>query len=119
MNKKDYLIIILSIIISSSIFFVGYKKVEEPKEVYRVYLSGKTIGYIKNKDLLEKYIDDEQYEIKEKYNVSKVFLPNDLDIVKEITYVDNISTEKEIYEKIKGLAPFTISGYTITIKGVE
>lgn len=119
MNKKDYLLIILSIIISSSIFFVGYKKVEEPKEVYRVYLSGKTIGYIENKKLLEKYIDEEQYEIKEKYNVSKVFLPNNLDIVKEITYVDNISSEKEIYEKIKGLAPFTIDGYTITIKGVE
>lgn len=119
MNKKDILYVIISLIISSSIFFVGYTKVSEPEELYRVYLKGETIGYIKNKELLEEYIDKEQYELKEKYKVEKVFLPNDLDIIKEITYNQKVSTEEEIYSKIKDIAPFTINGYTITIKGVE
>lgn len=119
MNKKDILYSLIAILISSCIFLVGYTRVSEPIELYRVYLKGETIGYIKDKDLLEEYIDREQVELKEKYNVDKVFLPNDLDIVREVTYNKNISTEKEIYEKIKDIAPFTINGYTITIKGIE
>ena len=119
MNKKGIVWVIFSLILSSSIFFVGYTRRSTPQEVYHVYLKGETIGYIENKQLLEEYIDNEQYELKEKYNVEKVFLPNDLDIVKEIAYDKKISSEKEIYEIIKDRAPFTISGYTITIKGVE
>ncbi len=119
MNKKDIIFTIVSLLISSTIFLVGYTKVSSPVEVYRVYLKGETIGYIKNKDLLEEYIDNEQISLKQKYNVDKVYLPNDLDIVREVTYNDSISTEEEIYNKIKDIAPFTINGYTITIKGVE
>ena len=119
MNKKDYLLAFICLIICSGILFVGYKKAESPVELYRVYLQGKTIGYIKNKELLEEYIDNEQYELKEKYNVDKVYLPNDLDIVKEITYNQSVLTEEEIYNIIKDISPFTVSGYTITIKGVE
>lgn len=119
MNKKNILYVLLSLLISSAVFLVGYQKAKKPVELYHVYLKGETIGYIKNKDLLEEYIDNEQYELKEKYKIDKVFLPNELDIVKEITYDEKISTEKEIYEKIKGISPFTISGYTITIKGLE
>ena len=119
MNKKDYFFIFISLLISSGIFFIDYTKKSLPVELYHVYLKGNTIGYIKDKDLLEKYIDDEQYELKEKYNVDKVFLPNDLDIVREITYNKEASSEEEIYNKIKDISPFTINGYTITIKGVE
>ena len=119
MNKKGIIWIVFSILVSSAIFFVDYTKKSVPQELYRVYLKGETIGYIQNKDLLEEYIDREQYELKEKYNVEKVFLPNDLDIEKEITYGEKVSSEREIYEKIKDIAPFTVSGYTITIKGVE
>ena len=119
MNKKDIIYTLLAMIISSSIFFVGYTRAQEPVELYRVYLKGETIGYINNKKLLEEYIDKEQVELKEKYKVDKVYLPNDLDIIKEVTFNKNVSTEKEIYEKIKDKAPFTINGYTITIKGME
>ena len=119
MNKKGIFLVILSLFLSSFVFFIEYKRHTEPKELYRVYLKGETIGYIENKDLLEKYIDEEQYELKEKYHVDKVFLPNDLDIVKEITYGKRATSEKVIYEKIKDRAPFTITGYTITIKGLE
>ena len=119
MNKKNILFVFISLLISSAIFLVGYQKTTKPIELYRVYLKGETIGYIKNIELLEKYIDNEQTEIKEKYNVDKVFLPNDLDIKKEITYGKKVSTEKEIYEKIKDISPFTIEGYKVTIKGLE
>lgn len=119
MSKKNILYVLLSLLISSTIFLVGYQKATKPVELYHIYLKGETIGYIKNKELLEDYIDKEQYELKDKYNVEKVFLPNDLDIVKEVTYGKKISTEKDIYEKIKGISPFTISGYIITIKGLE
>lgn len=119
MIKKNIVYILLSLLISSAIFLVGYQKTNKPIDLYHVYLKGETIGYIKNKELLEEYIDNEQVELKEKYNVNKVFLPNELDIVKEVTYGKKISTEEEIYEKIKGISPFTINGYTITIKGLE
>ncbi len=72
MNKKDYLLAFICLVICSGILFVGYKKAESPVELYRVYLQGKTIGYIKNKELLEEYIDNEQYELKEKYKVSTI-----------------------------------------------
>ena len=119
MSKKNIFFVILSLIISSSIFFLDYHKSTRPTDLYHVYLKGETIGYIENKELLEEYINNEQYEIKEKYSVEKVYLPNDLDILKEVTYDDKVSTEKEIYEKIKGISPFTVNGYTITIKGYE
>ena len=119
MNKKNILYVLLSLLVSSAVLFVGYTKPSKPTELYHVYLKGETIGYISNKELLEEYIDKEQIELKEKYKIEKVFLPNDLDIIKEVTYDKKVSTEKEIYEKIKGTSPFTISGYTITIKGIE
>ena len=118
-SKKNILITIVALLISSTVFFVDNGKRYNPEEVYRVYLSGKTIGYIEDKELLEDYIDKAQSSLKEKYNVEKVYAPNDLDIVKEITYNQKISTEKEIYEEISKLAPFTIQGYVITIKGIE
>lgn len=119
MNKKTVFITFICLILSSFIFFVGYKKMDNPQELYRVYLKGETIGYIENKELLEKYIDDAQIALKEKYNVDKVYAPNELDVIKEITYNQKISTEEEIYEKIKDKSPFTINGYKITIKGIQ
>lgn len=99
---------------------VGYKKLnQEPQTVYRVYLKGKSLGLIKSKKALEEYIDKEQEHLKQKYKVKKVYVPDDLDIVKEITYNKKTSTTKEIYEKIKDKSPFTIKGYAITIKGLD
>ena len=51
-------------------------------------------------ELLENYIDEAQTSLKDKYKVDKVYVPNNLDIVKEITYNQKVSTEKEIYEAI-------------------
>lgn len=116
MNKYKK-IFIISFLIVLSISILGMKKnTVTAKNVYRVYLGGKSIGLIKSKSDLEKYIDKEQESLKKKYGVNKVYAPADLDIQKEITYSNNISSTKEIYEKIKDISPFTIKGYTITIK---
>lgn len=119
MNKKNIFFIMIAAIISSSIFFVGYTNKTNPKNLYRVYLSGKTIGYINSKKELEDYIDVKEAEIKSKYNVDNVYAPKNLNVVNEITYNKKISSVEEIYNIIKEQAPFTISGYTINIKGVE
>lgn len=95
------------------------EQVKQPKEVYRVYLKGKSLGLIKSKENLEEYIDKKQEKIKDKYNVKKVYVPEDLDIEKELTYEEKILSTHEIYEKIKDISPFTIDGYTTVIKGLK
>lgn len=86
------------------------------KEVYNVYLDGKLLGTVKSKDALENYIDKEQKELKEEFNVDKVYKPNGLDIEKCLTHNAKILTEKQIYNKIKEEKSFTIKGYVATIK---
>lgn len=119
MSKKFNLIV--AIILLFSIFLTtGFTKIsEKPQIVYRVYLKGKSLGIIKSKQSLENYIDNKQKEIKDKYNVDKVYVPSDLDIIKETTYDQDVKTNAEIYEEIKDISPFTISGYTIKIKGID
>lgn len=121
LNKKTILYICLSAILSFALLFVDFKDKDNliPKEVYRVYLSGKPLGLIESKEELEDYIDQEQELLKKKYNVDKVYLPKDLDIVKEVTYEDQIYSTQYIYNKIKDITPFTISGYTVTIHGIK
>lgn len=121
MSKKIIFLTVLAALISGSIVFLGFTPKENttPREVYRVYLAGESIGLIESKDELEKYIDQEQSHLKEEYKVDKVYAPKDLDIVSEYTYDTKISSAEEIYNKIKDLSPFTISGYRFTIGGVE
>lgn len=119
MSKKTIFFVILALIASATVFFIGYNKVGSPRTVYKVYLDGQAIGLINSKEELESYIDQEQNEIKDKYGVDKVYLPNNLDIEKETTYSNKINSVEEIYEKIKDIAPFTIGGYEIKIKGVQ
>ena len=119
MHKKIK-IITVSIIILSIIFTGGFSfKITKPQTVYRVYLKGKSLGIIKSKKSLEDYIDDKQKEIKKEYGVNKVYAPEDIDIVKEITFNNKVTSVQNIYNKIKNSSPFTISGYKINIKGVE
>ncbi len=119
MNKKTIFMTILALLVSASVFFMDSQKPYDPQEVYRVYLDGESIGLIYSKKELEDYIDKEQDAIKNQYNVDKVYIPNNLDIVKEITYNETIESTKAIYDKIKDKTSFTIKGYKITFKGVE
>lgn len=118
-HKKLKLVVCFTIILS---FFVanGFSiRKFTPHIVYRVYLKGESLGLIKSKEQLEEYIDKKQTEIKEKYNVEKVYIPSDLDIVKETTYDNRLTSVEKIYNNIKDISPFTISGYAITIKGID
>lgn len=135
MDKKNILIVITVFLLSCLLLVIGSNpntlsakilglesKIESPRQLYNIYLAGKSIGIIESKEALENYIDEKQQELKNKYHVDKVYAPNDLDIVKEITYDNKISTVEEIYKKIeniKGASSFTIDGYKIYIKGIE
>ena len=68
----------------------------EPKEVYKVYLDGKVVGNVKDKEELEDYINDEQKELKEKYDVDKVYIPEGVDIQKWTTYKKELLTAKQV-----------------------
>ena len=117
MNKRTVFFLFIGILISAGLVYVKTTyDFTNPKSVYRVYLQGKSVGLIKSKEKLEDYIDSEQSALKHKYNVDKVYAPTDLDIEKEITYRKNIKSTKEIYEKIKDIEPFTITGYAVTIE---
>ena len=135
MDKKTTLITIIVMLITATMVYLGsnpnttYSKLlgfmsfnTEPKQLYRVYLGGKSIGLIESTESLENFIDEKQSELKEKYNVSKVYIPNDLDIIQEVTYNEKTSSVQDIYNKIKqikGNESFTIDGYKIVINGVE
>ena len=117
MYKKISLLLIL---LSAIILTTGFTKISaKPETYYRVYLKGESLGLIKSKKELEKFIDKKQEEIKKEYNVDKVYVPSELDIVKETTFDSNIKSVNEIYEEIKDKSPFTINGYTIKIKGLD
>ncbi len=120
MNTKVIIYTFISLIISFLLVTIGTSKsMKEPQEVYRVYLKGESLGLILSKQDLEKYIDKKQESIKKKYGVGKVYVPDELDITKEVTFNGKISTIKTIYDKIKDIEPFTIQGYEITINGLK
>lgn len=120
MKCKKISILVFIVSIASSLLLTGFTpKRLNTHVVYRVYLKGESLGIIKSKSSLEKYINKKQAEIKEKYGVKKVYIPSDLDIVKEITYDNDLTSVEKIYNKIKDISPFTISGYAITIKGLD
>lgn len=94
----------------------NYKKVAEPNYYYKVYMNNETLGVIKSKDELEKYINDNGEKYKKKYKVDKVYAPNGLQIRKMTTYTGKVSSVASIYKKISKEDNFTIKGYQITIK---
>ena len=116
--KTGFMYIISIALAIAIVMFVNFanKYQLNPKEVYKVYLDGKEIGNISDKDELEEYINDEQTELKEEYDVDKVYIPQGVDIQKCTTYENDILTAKQVNNIIKEEKPFTVEGYTITIK---
>ncbi len=118
MNKVKFGTILFGIICVSLVCYIVFAdsfKQYSANEYYQVYLSGKVLGLIESKDELYDLIDEEQKEIKEQYNVDKVYPPSGLEIQNIITYNDNVIEAKSIYEEIKDLDPFTIEGYQVTV----
>ena len=89
MNKSKYIFltilafaISIIIVILESTSYVFY----EAQNVYRVYLNGKSLGIIESKKDLENYVNDKQQDLKNKYNVDNVYIPQGLKIRQETTY---------------------------------
>ncbi len=135
MAKRQKLVTIIAFILSCVILSIGSKpdtiyakilgfmgKNSSPKQLYHVYLEGESLGVIESKEKLEEYIDNKQQQLKEKYNATKVYAPNGLDIIKEMTYNEKVLSVSDIYKKIediKGTSSFTIDGYKIVIEGID
>ncbi len=118
--NKNIKIIMTILLLFSLVITTGFTNINnEPQTVYRVYLKGKSLGIIKSRESFENYIDRQQEEIKHKYNVKKVYTPTDLDIIKETTFSNDIKTNKQIYDEIKDVSPFTIDGYVVKIRALE
>ena len=119
MSKKNVLSVIIALILSLGITILTNSenifKNKIPTESYRVYLKGELIGLIKSEDELNNYINDKQQDIKEKYGVNKVYIPNDINVVKDITYENNLTSVSSVYNTINEKSPFTIKGYVFTI----
>lgn len=115
---KKISIWIIVILLSLCIFILEFqnKKNLIPNYYYQVYLDDEVLGVIKNKDELEKYIDQKGKTIKDEYKVNKVYSPNGLQIKRLITYDDKVDDVKSVYKKLSKLKPFTIEGYQFTIK---
>ncbi len=116
---KTGLTYIFAIAISAIIvFFVNFahRYQLKPQEVYKVYLDGKVVGNINDKEELEEYINEEQKDLKEKYDVDRVYIPAGVDIQKCITYEKEVLTAKQVHNIIKEEKPFTVEGYKVTIK---
>ena len=118
MNKIVYVFLIIIALGISAFFAITESSAYAyygAEDVYRVYLKGQSIGVIKNKAKLEKYINDQQEALKAKYGVDNVYIPNSLNIQSETTYNEKTQSVKSIYNKIKEAEDFTINGYIVTI----
>ena len=117
MKNKNILWLFIAFILSGVLTYSikSTSKNTVPIEGYRVYLEGKSIGFIKSKDELNKYINTQQERLKNQYKVDTIYIPNNIDIVKEITYDNKIDSITNIYNKINEISPFTIKGYQVVI----
>ena len=119
MNFKNTLICVSIVAVLFFLTIISVFSHQERKSantLYQVYLNGNKIGKIKDKEELYNLIDSSQQNIKDKYNVNKVYPPSTLKIKKINTYDENYEKASEIYEEIKKNDTFTINGYQITIK---
>ena len=123
-NKSIVFSTILTLIIGCLVFVMEFdtKKFKEPNSVYQVYLDGQALGLIEDESKLYELINDDQSDIIDKYGeygIDYVYPPNNFDIVKYMTYNNNIINVNEIYNQIKKETNFTIKGYAVSFKNVE
>ncbi len=82
---------------------------------YKIYLDGKSIGNIANRDDLYALIDKKQQSIKDKYKVSNVYPPKGLQVIESYSYNTDLDKAEDIYNKIEEYQDFTIYGYEIKV----
>lgn len=119
MSKKTNLGgIFLVLITTALVLMIGFTRIDpsKAKTAYMVYLDGKKLGLIDNRDELYTLIDNEQESIKSEFKVEKVYPPEGLEAIEYTTYSNNVKTAEQIYNVVAEKSTFTIKGYTVTIK---
>ncbi len=119
-NEKIKIVILTSII--AVLTFIGGLSNREynfASRIYKVYLNGEELGTIASSDELYNLIDEEQQDIKNVYEVDKVYPPNGFNIEEYDTYNDQVGSAEAIYNKIKDAEDFTIEGVSVKIKFVD
>ena len=68
---------------------------------------------------VELFYSNNEEIIKNKYNVSTVYPPENFKIIKTSSYDIVLSTPEQIYNKMADIGSFTIEGYIVTYKKDE
>ena len=121
MKKVKYILIGLFTLLLACLPFISSSmpSSRNPYTYYRVYYDGELLGTVKSEEELLKYINDNNAEYKEKYNVSDVYKPNNLLIKSYKTYESAVDDTYSVYKKIEALASFTLKGYEFSITNGE
>src|SRR5574344_630434 len=116
MKKVMWGIIVL--LLASITFYLGYnyKNSQSPKSYYKVYLNDKVLGVIDSNDKLNRFIDAESDNIKNKYGVDTVYAPDGLKVEQIESYDEKLTDVSTIFDEIIASSSLTIDGYQITIK---
>ncbi len=115
MKKGIAIFIVVLVAIISILFGFNYTRKYSPNTYYKIYLADEYLGMIENLDELYRYIDSNNEEIKEKYNVKNVYAPEDFRFQKVVTYDNNLTSIKDIYDMLNEKSSFTISAYEYKI----
>ena len=120
-NSWGFGIIVFTILVSLSIFLFSFMRNinMEPSTVYTVYLDGQNVGNLTSKKSFEEFINDKEEELKNKYKVDTIYTPDGVEIKKNFTYDNIISTNEQIYNRIINNKKFTVKGYQINIDNTE
>lgn len=121
MKKVKYIVIGLFTLLLACLPFISSSmpSSRNPYTYYRVYYDGELLGTVKSEEELLKYINDNNAEYKEKYNVTDVYKPNNLLIKSYKTYESAVDDTYSVYKKIEALASFTLKGYEFSITNGE
>ena len=116
-SKSKIVSIIITSIFAICLLLIGFSKniYLKPNTYYQIYLDGEKIGVIDNDADLYNLINEDQGEIKDKYNIDNVYPPKGFEVTKLLTYHDTVNKVESIYDKIKEERNFTVKGYIITI----
>lgn len=115
---KKLSLLIFFLILSCCVGFLSFNHgiTKNPNNYYEVYLNNESLGIIKDKQELERYINSKSNSYKEKYKVDQIYAPTGLEIKKITTYHNKLTKVEDIYNKIAETEPFTIEGYRFSIK---
>ena len=123
MKIRDMLIVLLICILVVGLYLfdtINLRNFDNNAfKIYNVYLNGKVIGVIDNKDKLYALIDEKQQSIKDKYQVNNVYPPKSLQVVENYSYNPTLSNINDIYNMIESEQDFTISGYEVNVSSAQ